>query len=76
MVMFSNAVNMPSIDADSLNKIKPYLKARGRPRDICIAQLLDEPLTGVEVQYNGEVAEQRIDPIHYICLKRTSDKKY
>jgi len=63
-----NAVNMPSIDADSMNKIKPYLKL-GEDLGIFIAQLLDEPLTGVEVQYNGEVAEQRIDPITISVLK-------
>jgi D-3-phosphoglycerate dehydrogenase len=59
---------MPSIDADSMNKIKPYLKL-GEDLGIFIAQLLDEPLTGVEVQYNGEVAEQRIDPITISVLK-------
>ena len=63
-----NAINMPSIDADSMNKIKPYLKL-GEDLGIFIAQLLDEPLTGVEVQYNGEVAEQRIDPITISVLK-------
>ena len=63
-----NAVNMPSIDADTLNKIQPYLKL-GEDLGIFIAQLLDEPLTGVEVQYNGEVAEQRMDPITISVLK-------
>ena len=64
----SNAVNMPSIDADTLNKIKPYLKL-GEDLGVFISQLLDGPLTGIEVQYNGEVAELGMDPISISVLK-------
>ena len=64
----SNAVNMPSIDADTLNKIKPYLKL-GEDLGVFISQLLDGPLTGIEVQYNGEVAELGMDPISMSVLK-------
>ena len=64
----SNAVNMPSIDADTLSKIQPYLKL-GEDLGIFVSQLLDGPLTGVEVQYNGEVAEQRIDAVTISVLK-------
>ena len=63
-----NAVNMPSIDADSLIKIQPYLKL-GEDLGIFIAELLNDPLTGIEIQYNGEVAEQRMDPITISILK-------
>jgi D-3-phosphoglycerate dehydrogenase / 2-oxoglutarate reductase len=63
-----NAVNMPSIDSDTLSKIEPYLKL-GEDLGIFVSQLLDGPLTSVEVQYNGEVAEQRIDPVTISVLK-------
>ena len=63
-----NAVNMPSIDADSLNKIQPYLQL-GEDLGVFIAELLNDLLTGIEIQYNGEVAEQRMDPITISILK-------
>ena len=63
-----NAVNMPSIDADTLKKIQPYLKL-GEDLGMFVSQLVDAPLTSVEVQYNGEVAEQRMDPITISVLK-------
>lgn len=63
-----NAVNMPSIDAETLNKIKPYLKL-GEDLGMFVSQLLDGPLTSIEVQYNGEVAEQKMEPITISILK-------
>lgn len=63
-----NAVNMPSIDADSLKKIQPYLKL-GEDLGIFMAQILNNPLTAIEIQYNGEVASQRMDPITISILK-------
>ena len=63
-----NAVNMPSIDAETLKKIQPYLKL-GEDLGMFISQLLNSPLTSIEVQYNGEVAEQRMDPITISILK-------
>jgi len=64
----SNAVNMPSIDSETLQKIQPYLKL-GEELGIFISQLLNGPLTSIEVEYNGEVAEQRMDPITISILK-------
>jgi len=63
-----NAVNMPSIDADTLKRIQPYLKL-GEDLGLFISQLVEAPLTSVEIQYNGEVAEQRMDPITISILK-------
>jgi D-3-phosphoglycerate dehydrogenase len=63
-----NAINMPSIDTETQNKIQPYLKL-GEDLGIFTSQLLNGALTGIEVQYNGEVAEQRIDPITISVLK-------
>ncbi|KMP12649.1 3-phosphoglycerate dehydrogenase [Candidatus Nitromaritima sp. SCGC AAA799-A02] len=63
-----NAVNMPSIDAETLNKIQPYLKL-GEDLGMFISQLMDEPISGVEIQFNGEVTEQRVEPITISILK-------
>ncbi|HAX46420.1 MAG TPA: phosphoglycerate dehydrogenase, partial [Nitrospina sp.] len=63
-----NAVNMPSIDADTLKRIQPYLKL-GEDLGLFISQLVEAPLTSVEIQYNGEVAGQRMDPITISILK-------
>ena len=63
-----NAVNMPSIDADTLKKIQPYLKL-GEDLGSFISQLTGDPISGVEIQYNGEVAEHRVDPVTVSILK-------
>ena len=59
---------MPSIDADTLKKIQPYLKL-GEDLGSFISQLTGGPISGVEIQYNGEVAEQRVDPVTVSILK-------
>ncbi|MCH8156234.1 MAG: phosphoglycerate dehydrogenase [Nitrospinae bacterium] len=64
----SNAINMPSIDAETLKKIQPYLRL-GEDLGMFISQIMDDPVSGVEIQYNGEVAEQQVEAITISILK-------
>lgn len=63
-----NAVNMPSIDAETLAKIKPYLTL-GEELGLFLSQMADAPITKVNIQYNGEVAAMAIDSISIAVLK-------
>ncbi len=63
-----NAVNMPSIDAETLAQIKTSLEL-GEELGTFISQLADGPITHVAIQYNGEVAGMAIDPITISILK-------
>jgi len=63
-----NAVNVPSIDAETLAQIKPYL-VLGEDLGNFISQLADSPVTRVEIQYNGEVSNMKVEPISIAILK-------
>lgn len=63
-----NAVNMPSIDADTLKKIQPYLEL-GEDLGKIISQLVSSPVTKVQIQYNGEVASLDLQPVTITVLK-------
>ncbi|MGP0565875.1 phosphoglycerate dehydrogenase [Nitrospina sp. 32_T5] len=63
-----NAVNMPSIDEETLRKIKPFLEL-GEDLGKIASQLAAGPVTQVKVQYNGEVAETDVKPITISVLK-------
>ncbi|MBC8287002.1 MAG: phosphoglycerate dehydrogenase [Nitrospinae bacterium] len=63
-----NAVNVPSIDAETLAQIKPYL-VLGEDLGNFISQLIDSPITRVEIQYNGEVSTMKVEPITIAILK-------
>lgn len=61
-----NAVNMPSIDEETLKQIKPYLEL-GTDLGQLASQLVEGPITQVKVQYNGEVSNLNVQPIT-ICV--------
>lgn len=63
-----NAVNMPSIDEELLAKIKPFLEL-GENLGKLVAQLVDNAIHQIHIQYNGEVANQRVQPITTAILK-------
>ena len=63
-----NAVNVPSIDAETLAKIKPYLLL-GEDLGSFLSQITDGALTRIETQYNGEVAGLSVEPISIAILK-------
>jgi D-3-phosphoglycerate dehydrogenase len=63
-----NAVNVPSIDAETLGTIKPYL-VLGEDLGNFISQLADGPVTRIDIQYNGEVSTMKVEPITIAILK-------
>lgn len=63
-----NAVNVPSIDAETLGIIKPYL-VLGEDLGNFISQLADGPVTRIDIQYNGEVSTMKVEPITIAILK-------
>ncbi len=63
-----NAVNMPSIDEETLKQIKPFLELAQNLGQLA-SQLTEGPLTRVKVQYNGEVANLNVQPITICVLK-------
>ena len=63
-----NAINMPSIDADLLNKIKPYL-ALAKNLGKLISQIAEGAIRSVHILYNGEVSKLNADPITVTILQ-------
>ena len=63
-----NAVNVPSIDADTLAKINPYL-ILGEDLGCFLSQITEGAFTRIEIQYNGEVAGLSVEPISIAILK-------
>jgi D-3-phosphoglycerate dehydrogenase / 2-oxoglutarate reductase len=63
-----NAVNMPSIDEETLKQIKPYLEL-GSDLGQLASQLVEGPITQVKVQYNGDVSNLNVQPITICVLK-------
>ncbi|QPJ65069.1 MAG: phosphoglycerate dehydrogenase [Candidatus Nitrohelix vancouverensis] len=63
-----NAVNMPSIDAETLNRIRPYL-ALGEELGLFISQLAEGAVKKICVQYKGDVANLNVDPITTSVIK-------
>ncbi|MFQ5481980.1 MAG: phosphoglycerate dehydrogenase [Nitrospinaceae bacterium] len=63
-----NAVNMPSIDEETLRQIKPYL-ALGEDLGEILSQIVDGAITRVKIQYQGEVSAVKVQPITISILK-------
>ena len=63
-----NAVNVPSIDAETLAQIKPNITL-GEDLGSFVSQLVDGPIARVEVKYNGEVSTLQVKPVTNAILK-------
>jgi len=63
-----NAVNVPSIDEETLNRIRPFLEL-GEDLGKIVSQLASTPVTQVKIQYNGDVAGLNVQPITISVLK-------
>ena len=63
-----NAVNVPSIDAETLAQIKPHL-VLGEDLGSFISQLVEGPMTRIEIKYNGEVSTLQVKPVTNAILK-------
>lgn len=63
-----NAVNVPSVDAETLRKIHPYLYL-GEKIGSLQAQLCDGGIQKINLMYSGEVAEIETKPITTAVVK-------
>jgi D-3-phosphoglycerate dehydrogenase len=63
-----NAVNVPSVPADQLPTLSPYI-VLAEKMGLFQAQLCDGGLTEVLVEYSGEVAGLKLEPITLAALK-------
>jgi D-3-phosphoglycerate dehydrogenase len=52
----SNALNMPSISAEEAPRLKPFVQL-AENIGLFAGQLTDDPITGVRIEYAGDVAE-------------------
>ncbi|PKL34195.1 MAG: phosphoglycerate dehydrogenase, partial [Spirochaetae bacterium HGW-Spirochaetae-10] len=57
-----NAINFPTVDAESMDFMKPYFEG-GEKVGTLLARLLESPLRTVEIDYNGEISEKKADPV-------------
>jgi D-3-phosphoglycerate dehydrogenase len=63
-----NAVNVPSVPSDQLPTLSPYINLAEK-MGLFQAQLCDGGLTEVLVEYSGEVAGLKLEPITLAALK-------
>ncbi len=63
-----NAVNIPPVDPEVLDQIKPYLTL-GEKMGILLAQLVEGQLLQLDIQYLGQVAEYETTPITVSIIK-------
>ncbi|MFC4769192.1 phosphoglycerate dehydrogenase [Effusibacillus consociatus] len=65
---FKNAVNLPSLPADKLKQVEPYL-ALGEKLGKLAAQLVDNPVTKIEITYSGDISNLEVAPVSRTILK-------
>ncbi len=63
-----NAINVPSIDAETLRQIQPYLKL-GEDLGSFLAQVIDGAARKIAITYSGEVAAVNVEPVTISVLK-------
>jgi len=63
-----NALNAPSVDESAFPRIEPYLDVADTAGKIA-AQLLGERISGVEVHYEGDIADEKVDLVTASALK-------
>ncbi|MEM7519796.1 MAG: phosphoglycerate dehydrogenase [Pseudomonadota bacterium] len=59
----SNALNMPSVTAEEAKVMGPWLKLAGH-LGAFIGQMTDEPITAINILYDGTVAEMNLDALN------------
>lgn len=63
-----NAVNFPSVSADLLPKLQPYINLAERMGSF-LSQSFDGGINEIIVEYRGEVTELKLEPITIAVLK-------
>ncbi|MBX6395249.1 MAG: phosphoglycerate dehydrogenase, partial [Alicyclobacillaceae bacterium] len=65
---FKNAVNLPSLPADVMRAVQPYLTL-GEKLGQLVSQLTVGRLSAIEIGYGGNVSEKEVSPITRTILK-------
>lgn len=65
---FKNAVNLPSLPADKLRQLEPYLGLAEKLGKMA-AQLVADPITKIEIMYSGEISNLEVAPLTRTLLK-------
>lgn len=65
---FKNAVNMPPVPANVMNKLQPYFTLGEKIGSIA-AQVNNEAIKGVQVDYSGDLSEVDTQPLTRYILK-------
>ena len=63
-----NAVNVPSVPADQLPSLSPYINLAER-MGLFTAQIIEGGLTQVTVEYSGDVANLKLEPVTLAAIK-------
>jgi len=65
---YKNAVNMPQVPANVLNKLQPYFKL-GEQLGVFVAQMIHGPVQEIHVKYSGDLADFDTQPITRHIIK-------
>jgi D-3-phosphoglycerate dehydrogenase len=63
-----NAVNVPSVPADQLPSLSPYINLAER-MGLFTSQIVEGGLTQVTVEYSGDVSNLKLEPVTLAALK-------
>jgi D-3-phosphoglycerate dehydrogenase len=63
-----NAVNVPSVPADQLPSLSPYINLAER-MGLFTSQVIEGGITQVTVEYSGEVSNLKLEPVTLAALK-------
>lgn len=66
--LIRNAVNMPSVDPEALNKIQPYLDLASRVGKF-LGRMVEGRLSEVLIDYSGQIAESDVRPLTSTILE-------
>jgi D-3-phosphoglycerate dehydrogenase len=73
----AGAVNVPAVSAEAMETMRPYLSL-GEKLGVFQAELFNQPVSEVQINYSGEVAELDVRPITQAVLtgllKQVSDR--
>jgi D-3-phosphoglycerate dehydrogenase len=63
----SNAINMPSINAEEAPRLTPWVKLATH-LGAFVGQMTEEPITAINILYNGAVAEMNVKALNAAAL--------
>lgn len=65
---FKNAVNMPHVPANVLNKLQPYFKL-AEQLGVFVSQMVEQPVQEIIVKYSGELSDFDTQPLTRYIIK-------